>query len=176
MARLAIATALLAATSVLASAQGPSYEGRGYGGPLYVGPNFQGGGQHSPPIYDSKSTSKERSNKKRVHRATKERKESPAKATETAKSTPATSQVETENSSLSAASTGPEAKGSEQDVATKGIETENSTISGEPLETGATSTAATAGTGKSDQPQAKQNVGCKKYFPSAGMTLSVPCE
>lgn len=175
MARLALAAALLTATSVLASAQGPSYEGRGYGGPLYVGPNFQGGGQHSPPIYDSKSTRKERTGKKRVNRATKERKESPAKATETAKSTPAATEVESENSSLSGDSGTPEAKGSERDVAAKGIESENSTISGAPLETGAMP-KATTGSAKSDPPQATQNVGCKKYFPSAGMTLTVPCE
>ena len=48
----------LALTTVSASAQGPSYEGRGYGGPLYVGPNFEQGGQHSPPAYGTKPAKK----------------------------------------------------------------------------------------------------------------------
>jgi hypothetical protein len=167
---LAIATASLAAMTIVAAAQGPSYESRGYGGPLYVGPNFQGGGQHSPPIYGGSSSSKKHYKKKRVHQATKPRKEQ-AKETDTAKSAPKTSpastEVETENSSISQAGGNPQKTGDEKsvDTAGTGIVTENSTISRASLETVTTS-----------EPKAKQNVGCKKYFPTAGMTLTVPCD
>ena len=50
----------LAAMTISASAQGPSYETRGYGGPLYVGPNFQQGGQHAPPVYGQVRSKSER--------------------------------------------------------------------------------------------------------------------
>jgi hypothetical protein len=170
---LAIAAASLAAMTIVAAAQGPSYESRGYGGPLYVGPNFQGGGQHSPPIYDGNSSSKKPYKKKRVYQATKPRKEQ-AKETDTAKSAPKSSptdtEVETENSSISQAGGEPQKTGDEKpvDTAETGIVTENSTISHTSLETATTSDAA--------EPKAKQNVSCKKYFPAAGMTLTVPCD
>jgi glucan-binding YG repeat protein len=170
---LAIAAASLAAMTIVAAAQGPSYESRGYGGPLYVGPNFQGGGQHSPPIYDGSSSSKKPYKKKRVYQATKPRKEQ-AKETDTAKSAPKSSptdtEVETENSSISQAGGEPQKTGDEKpvDTAETGIVTENSTISHTSLETATTSDAA--------EPKAKQNVSCKKYFPAAGMTLTVPCD
>ena len=170
---LAIAAASLTAMTIVAAAQGPSYESRGYGGPLYVGPNFQGGGQHSPPIYDGSSSSKKPYKKKRVYQATKPRKEQ-AKETDTAKSAPKSSptdtEVETENSSISQAGGEPQKTGDEKpvDTAETGIVTENSTISHTSLETATTSDAA--------EPKAKQNVSCKKYFPAAGMTLTVPCD
>ncbi len=170
---LAIAAASLAAMTVTAAAQGPSYESRGYGGPLYVGPNFQGGGQHSAPVYDGSSSSKKQYKKRRQYRATKSRKEN-TKSTETAKSAPKSSptEFETENSSISSieSTTGKPDKSKPVETAKGGIETENSSISSASLDT-----AATSSSDADAQPKARQNVGCKKYFPTAGMTLSVPC-
>ena len=172
---LAIAAASLAAMTLAAAAQGPSYESRGYGGPLYVGPNFQGGGQHSPPIYDGSSSSKKRYKKKRVYQA-KPHKER-AKETDTAKSvtkSPTEVETETENSSISAVGGKPDKSGGEKTVetATRGIATENSSISPASLETATSSDESKAAA----EPKARKNVGCKKYFPTAGMTLSVPCD
>ena len=52
-------------------------------------------------------------------------------------------------------------------------ENENSTISTASLDKNETiETDVTA----KDQPKASRNVGCKKFFPTIGMTLTVPCE
>jgi hypothetical protein len=163
--RLAIAAALLAAMSVLAAAQGPSYESRGYGGPLYIGPNFQHGGQNAPPVYNSKS-SRKHYKKRRTYRA-KSRKKRAAKQTETAKSSPEKTGVKSENSSISRAAKDAEEKAAAKTGDTAAVENENSSISAAELLTGAAS--------KEDAPKVKKAVGCKKYFPTAGMTLSVPC-
>jgi hypothetical protein len=170
-ARVAIAVALLAAMTVCAAAQGPSYESRGYGGPLYVGPNFQSGGQNSPPVYGQGSSSKKQYRKRRVERATTERKAPAAKATDTAKSSPKQSDVQSENSSIAGAAADTHKTGEESTAettkTTNTVENENSSISGASL---ASDTTA------KDEPKAAQKVGCKKYFPTAGMTLSVPCD
>ncbi len=153
--RLAIATAMLVATTGLAAAQSPSYESRGYGGPLYVGPNFKSGGQSSPPVYSPNSTSKKRYTK------TRQREEPAVKKTDTAESSEKKSDTNEENSSISRA----EANSSPAKIETaKVVESENSTIS-----------RANADTDK-DGAKTTQNLGCKKYFPTAAMTLSVPCE
>ena len=52
-------------------------------------------------------------------------------------------------------------------------DTENSTISTASLGNDETiETAAMA----NDEPMVSSNVGCKKFFPTVGMTLTVPCE
>lgn len=168
--RLAIAAAGLAAMSVLAAAQGPSYESRGYGGPLYVGPDFQHGGQHSAPIYEP-NASKKRHKKRRTYRAKRSNKKRATRQTETAKSAPEKDApekggVKSENSSISRAADGQAGSSDKVDTAT--IHNENSSISAAEIDTGATS--------KKAAPKIKKNVGCKKYFPTAGVTLSVPCE
>jgi hypothetical protein len=148
--------------TVLASAQGPSYESRGYGGPLYVGPNFQSGGQHAPPVYGPKSSNDYK--KKRATQTSKERKAPAAKETDTAKSAPVESSEQTENSSISLVPGGETS-----------VEKENSSISHASLEGDKPAETGTDGE-KADASKTSQSVGCKKYFPSAGMTLSVPCE
>ncbi len=172
-ATLAIAAALLVALTTLvpapAGAQSPSYESRGYGGPLYVGPNFQGGGQHSTPTYDRKPSSK-RYKKKRTYRATKSRKTDTSKKTEQAKASPADESVKSENSSISRAATGGDAPGND-DTAT--VQNENSSIAAGEISTGSTPKKNASGI---EPASASRNVGCKKYFPTAGMTLSVPCD
>ncbi|HET6320735.1 MAG TPA: hypothetical protein VFF87_01670 [Hyphomicrobium sp.] len=88
--------------------------------------------------------------------------------------------AETEHSSFAAASSRIETAAVPA-AAEPGAATEHSTIAtAEPRDTvhGATTTAAVAAdAAKSEAPSAAgSNVGCKKFFPSAGMTLSVTCE
>jgi hypothetical protein len=172
---LTLAAASFAAMTITAAAQGPSYESRGYGGPLGVGPNFQAGGQHSPPVYGGSSSSKKH-RKKPTYQATKPQKER-VRETETAKSTTKSSpaEAETENSSITAVGGQPGKSdiGKSVETAKGGVETENSSISSASLET-ATTSSDTSRTAAETKP--KQNVGCKKYFPTAGMTLTVPCD
>jgi hypothetical protein len=171
----AIAMVLLVAMTAIASAQGPSYESRGYGGPLYVGPNFKAGGQYTPPSYGPNSSSKKRYNKKRAYQATKKHKARAAKTVDTAKAVPVDTEVESENSSISSlAGDTDKASAPEKTETAKGTQNENSTIS--YAEAGKDDGVASPAVAKGDDQTKRANVGCKKYFPSAGMTLSVPCD
>ncbi len=139
---LALAVALLAAMTVLASAvEAGSSKGRGYGGALGVGPNFGA---------PSKSYSPKSSTKKRTYTRTKKRKARPAKKVDTAKTTPIDVETEDENSAISAAS-------------------------GQTNET-VVENSVKIETKPNDKPRTTKNVGCKKFFPSVGMTLTVTCE
>jgi hypothetical protein len=196
-ARFAIAAALFAAMTAFASAQAPSYESRGYGGPLYVGPDFQHGGQHSPPVYGQGSSAKERpakeySRKRHVEHEAPERKARAAKATDdddtddrkatdNDKAAPAEGKAqpaaaENENSSISQAAAAKDKAPEAKSAGPAGTESENSSISETQIIPGTASEKTTAASGTPDEPKAGQNVGCKKYFPWAGMTLTVPCE
>jgi hypothetical protein len=174
----AVAVLLLLMAPLTTTVCAQSYESRGYGGPLYIGPNFQQGGQHAPPVYnsgpsrsrsyddgDGEATSKRRatrSHKQRKPETTTAKKSKPvepapekpakseAKPTDTAAIEPKTkTRIEGENSSLTRAS----------DI--------KSTAEASPAKP-VPSKRASEDSGK--------GVGCKKYFPSAGMTLTVPCE
>ncbi len=68
-----------------------------------------------------------------------------------------TGAIESENSSISEGNRVPM------------IETENSTISHSILETGTTDVTG-------DGSETSQSLDCRKYFPTAALTLSVPCE
>jgi len=87
---------------------------------------------------------------------------------------PSQTSAEKENSTISAAASSEPASKKVETATTMavktGTENENSTIS-------------TAAVDLSDAKQAPveeakvdRNVGCKKFFPTVGMTLSVPCE
>jgi len=52
-------------------------------------------------------------------------------------------------------------------------ETENSTISTASVDESETVAAEATPT---EEPKVSSNVGCKKFFPTVGMTLTVPCE
>lgn len=89
--------------------------------------------------------------------------------------------AETEHSSFAAAASSRIETAAVPAAAEPGAATEHSTIAtAQPRDTvhGATTTAAVAAdAAKSEPPSAVgSNVGCKKFFPSAGMTLSVTCE
>lgn len=156
MARVAFAAgALLAAMTGFALAQGPSYESRGYGGPLYVGPNFKQGGQYETPTYEKKRTYKKRNKKKRTYRA-KKPVPSKAKKADTAKAATPTKRAEK-------------------------IESENSTITrASSVPPASTGTSAVVAQGEENtKPQGKKaptKIDCKKYVATIGTTITVPCD
>jgi hypothetical protein len=55
----------------------------------------------------------------------------------------------------------------------KDVKSENSTISTASADKGETIEAKAT---QSDEPEVEKAVGCKKFFASVGMTLTVPCE
>jgi hypothetical protein len=101
----------------------------------------------------SKSYSAKRHKKKRIYKAAKKRKARPAKK-----------RVVKKKTTVETAKTAP--------VKTE-AENENSTISTASLDKN--ETVETEVTAK-DEPKTARNVGCKKFFPTVGMTLTVPCE
>ena len=101
----------------------------------------------------SKSYGKKRYSKKRSYRAAKKRKARTAKK-----------RIVKRKTTVETAKTAP--------IKTD-AENENSTISTASLDKNETiETEVTA----KDEPKVSSNVGCKKFFPTVGMTLTVPCE
>ncbi len=101
-------------------------------------------------------------------------KSEPAKKVDTAKATPA----ETENSTFAAAG-GSDKKQAEATTTTpakSGPQTEHSTISGASTDKPAGSKTAEASPVPAKDEEKVSNVGCKKFFPTVGLTLTVPCE
>lgn len=99
-----------------------------------------------------------------------EKAEKATKKVETAKAAPV--EAQTEHSSMA----GSDTKKVESATTTpdnSGQQTENSTIS---TATAGKSETAAAKQDAGEEPQVSTNVGCKKFFPTVGMTLSVPCE
>jgi hypothetical protein len=175
---LAIAAAFLVAMTAIASAQ-DSYKSRGYGGPLNVGPNFEAGGQYTPPSYGPKSSSEKRYQKKRAYRAAKERKARPAKTVDTAKAAPVDKEAESENSSISSLGVDADKTSVPKKTETaNGPQNENSSVSRASPDTDAEQDTAESSEVAKEDDESKRagNVGCKKYFPAAGVTLSVPCD
>lgn len=187
--RCALAASALMLTCGAALAQdAPSYESRGYGGPLYIGPNFHQGGQMAPPTYDSGSRSYERTERyrapQRLDRVQSRKRDDDgddvksAKKTEPEKET--TAKSENENSSISVTADAAKkpadapktdtAKGDDQKSAS-----ENSTIASVATTAKADPVKASATKADTDGASAKPT-GCKRYFPTIGQTLSVPCD
>jgi len=187
------ASALMLTCGGALAQDAPSYESRGYGGPLYIGPNFHQGGQMSPPNYDSGSRSYERSYSNERYRApqrldrveSRKRNDDDQDVKAAKKSEPAkeqTAKSENENSSISvAADAGKKPTDTAKtDTAKADAErsaNENSTIASvattakaEPVKASAAK-ADTDGASPSPKP-----TGCKRYFPTIGQTLSVPCD
>lgn len=65
------------------------------------------------------------------------------------------------------------AKVVEPEVVETEVETENSTISTASVDKGEAGEPKAAA---SPEPKVSKAVGCKKFFPTVGMTLTVPCE
>jgi hypothetical protein len=184
------ASALMLTCGAALAQDAPSYESRGYGGPLYIGPNFHQGGQMSPPSYDSGSRSYERSYSNERYRApqrfdrvqsrkrdddddVKAAKKSEPTKEETAKS-------ENENSSISVTADADKrptdtAKTDTAKADTEKSANENSTIASVATTAKADPVKASATKADTDGASPKPT-GCKRYFPTIGQTLSVPCD
>jgi hypothetical protein len=120
-----------------------------YEGRGYGGPLGVGPNFHSSGSSSQEGYSPQRSSGERAHRAA--NKPKPAKEVDTAKTAPAKKEAENENSSIAGASLQTDKAGEQTAVDTETKPT------AEPAPT--TSTAS-----------------CKRYFPSVGKTVSVPCE
>ena len=149
----AITTALLAAVTMFASGAEAGFKIRlGFGGPL---PAFTAYG-NSGGSYDRHYAPKRR------YQAARHDEKAPVRVTKKAKIAKA---VEAEDE--------PEAK-----VVAKAAETENSSIAAAETQVSEVTTPApvetAAATVENAEPGAK--IDCKKFFPSVGMTLTVPCE
>jgi hypothetical protein len=185
----------VALTTATALAQEePTYEGRGYGGPLGVGPNFQHGGQWGPPIYgagrEHSSTTERYSAPQHIDRAQRKR-NTDDDDVKTAKKTPAPKESkeaksQSENSSIVTVGsdhdkTTPVTEQKKTDVAksdTSKSSNENSTIA-----TVVSSTTANADPVKGQlskrvdtDASGKTVATCKRYFPTVGQTITVPCD
>ncbi len=181
----------LTTAAALAQEQ-PTYEGRGYGGPLGVGPNFQQGGQWGPPVYgQGQSKSVERYREPQHIDRVQRKRNTDDDNVKTAKKTPAPEESkeaksQSENSSIVTvgADTDKSTPVTEQkktDVAksdTSKFSNENSTIA-----TVVSSATANADPVKGQlskrvdtDASGKTVATCKRYFPTVGQTITVPCD
>jgi hypothetical protein len=150
----AIATAILAATTFLSSAAEAGFR---------VGIGFGGGVPPYLTDYNKQSASEHKAAKKR-YRAARREENAPVRAAKK-KSAASTSVAKAE-------------KVETETAPVKTAETENSSISLEQVDVAQKTPAdpvQTAEATSSEAPAARQ-IDCKKFFPSAGLTLTVPCE
>jgi hypothetical protein len=188
----------LTTAAALAQEQ-PTYEGRGYGGPLGVGPNFQQGGQWGPPIYgagrEHSSTTERYSAPQHIDRAQRKRNDGDDDV-KTAKKTPEPKDskeatAHSENSSIVSvgADTDKSTPVTEQkktDVANSDksksdkskSSNENSTIASVASSTTANADPVKGQLSKRVDTDAAGNTvaTCKRYFPTVGQTITVPCD
>ena len=189
----------VALTTAAALAQEePTYEGRGYGGPLGVGPNFQQGGQWGPPIYgagrEHSSTTERYSSPQHIDRAQRKRNDDDNDV-KTAKKTPEPkdskeARAHGENSSIVSvgADTDKSTPVTEQkktDLAkSDNSKSDNSKTSNENSTIASVASSATADAdpvkgqlSKRVDTDASGNtvMTCKRYFPTVGQTITVPC-
>ena len=181
----------LTTAAALAQEQ-PTYEGRGYGGPLGVGPNFQQGGQWGPPVYgqgQSKSVERYRA-PQHIDRVQRKR-NSDDDNVKTAKKTPAPEELkeakaQSENSSIVTIGpdrdkTTPVTEQRKTDLAKSDKSTssnENSTIASVASSTTANADPVKGQLRKRFETDAsgKTVATCKRYFPTVGQTITVPCD
>ena len=144
---LALAAACFALPTACAAGDYMTYEGRGYGGPLGVGPNFHSSEPSKPKRY-------RKPRYKPSHKPSKNVKKRPAKETETAKSAP-----------------------EKAAPATKDAVSQNSSIStGATTAAGSTQASAQETATKPSSDTETSSVGCKRFIPSIGETVTVPCD
>ena len=129
----------------------------------------------------AKSYNAKRYKKKRINRAARQRKARPAKKrtvksktdtkkVETAKTAPTKTQTKNENSTITT-----KVETDKSAPIKTGTGNENSSISTASLGKDETIEAKTE-TNAKDEPKVTKNVGCKKFFPTVGLTLTVPCD
>jgi hypothetical protein len=183
----------LTTAAALAQEQ-PTYEGRGYGGPLGVGPNFQHGGQWGPPVYgqgQQRSSTTERYRAPQHIDRVQRKRNTDDDDVKTAKKTPVPKESkeaksQSENSSIvtvgaDADKSTPVTEQKKTDEAksdTSKSSNENSTIA-----TVVSSTTANADPAKGQlskrvdtDASGKTVATCKRYFPTVGQTITVPCD
>jgi hypothetical protein len=149
----AIASAVLAAATLFASSAEAGFKIRlGFGGPLPAFTAYSNSGYYGRKLCNKRAHQVVRREEKAPARVARKAAGSTnvAKVEEKPEATDQTAAAERENSSISVA---------QAEV------TENTAA--EPIKTAAAATSEAA---------ASQKVDCKKFFPSVGMTLSVPCE
>ena len=183
---LALIGLFVALTTAAALAQEePTYEGRGYGGPLGVGPNFQHGGQWGPPIYDGSGAREHSSTRERYREGQRhdrvERKRSndddDVKTAKKALATEKAKEAKAQNENSSIVTIGPE----KSDVAKSDLSktsNENSTIASVASGTTANADPIKGELRKRVDTDATGNTveTCKRYFPTVGQTITVPCD
>ena len=151
---LAIATALLAAAAMFTSAAEAGFSVRlGFGGPL---PAFTAHG-------NSDSYGRKLSHKRRTHQVARHHEKAPVRVSKKSATTVNVAKVEAQ----------PEAK-----PVTTVAETENSSIAaaGTKLTENKPAESVKMAAATSKEPAVASKIDCKKFFPSVGMTLTVPCE
>jgi hypothetical protein len=122
--------------------------------------------------------SKAKKHIERAEKADKPSKSESAEKSEPAKKVDTAKAAETENSTFAAAgaSDKKQAEATTTSPANSGPQTEHSTISGASSDKPAGSKTAEAKPVPATDEEKVSNVGCKKFFPTVGLTLSVPCE
>ena len=176
----------------------PTYEGRGYGGPLGVGPNFQQGGQWGAPIYgagrEHSSTTERYREPQHVDRVQRKR-NTDDDDVKTAKKTPAPEEskeaskdakAQSENSSIVTIGsdhekTTPVTEQRKTDLAKSDkskSSNENSTIASVASSATANADPVKGQLSKTVDKDAsgKTVATCKRYFPTVGQTITVPCD
>ena len=183
-------------TAAAVAQEQPTYEGRGYGGPLGVGPNFQQGGQWGPPVYgQGQSKSVERySAPQHIDRVQRKR-NSDDDNVKTAKKTPAPEESkeaskeaksQSENSSI--VTIGPDHDKTTPVTEQKKTDLAKSDKSKSSNENSTIASVASSATANADpvkgqlskrvdtNASGKTVATCKRYFPTVGQTITVPCD
>ena len=179
-------------TGAAVAQEQPTYEGRGYGGPLGVGPNFQQGGQWGPPVYgQGQSKSVERYREPQHIDRVQRKRNTDDDNVKTAKKTPAPEESkeaksQSENSSIVTIvpdqdKTTPVTEQKKTDLAKSDkskSSNENSTIASVASSTTANADPVKGQLRKRFETDAsgKTVATCKRYFPTVGQTITVPCD
>ena len=185
----------LTTAAALAQEQ-PTYEGRGYGGPLGVGPNFQHGGQWGPPVYgQGQSKSVERYREPQHIDRVQRKRNTDDDNVKTAKKTPAPEESkeaskeaksQSENSSI--VTIGPDHDKTTPVTEQKKTDLAKSDNSKSSNENSTIASVASSATANADpvkgqlskrvdtNASGKTVATCKRYFPTVGQTITVPCD
>jgi hypothetical protein len=145
---LTIAAALVAATTMFASAAEAGFKVRlGFGGPLPYFTAYNNSGSYG------------RKCSKHAYRAVRREERAPVRLTKKSASETNVASIE-----------------QKPETTAQVADTENSSISPTGVTVAEAKTDAPKTTEPAKQVAVAKEVGCKKFFPSVGMTLSVPCE
>ena len=170
---IAVATAVLAVTTLFASAAEAGFKIRlGFGGPLPGFGAHGGSGHYAHRRWRKRQYIVRRKAKPKVYVAKKatSSKSDVAKVEEAPK--PLVDTAETENSSIATAAVAEIEEQAADEATEAGDKTAEAAVEPEPAATA----AAGAKPAPADEPNMVKKLDCKKFFPSVGMTLTVPCE